>query len=159
MTLWGVAHQAPQSMGCHFLLKGVFPTQGSNPGLLHWQADSLMTVPPGKPPGGSNGRERVRTEFSLALGLWADLNMSLATCSAPACEAMPLPFLWLPLSLHISPSHWSWHPIMSWDVTAGLKHGAFQRIGLSRSATVTVVQTQACPSHPSPSFHCTLDAL
>ena len=146
-------------MGCHFLLQGIFPTQGSNLSLLHWQADSLMTVPPGKPPGGSNGRERVRTEFSLALGLWADLNMSLATCSAPACEAMPLPFLWLPLSLHISPSHWSWHPIMSWDVTAGLKHGAFQRIGLSRSATVTVVQTQACPSHPSPSFHCTLDAL
>ena len=22
---------------CHFLLQGVLPTQGSNPGLLHWQ--------------------------------------------------------------------------------------------------------------------------
>ena len=22
-------------MGCHFLLQGIFPTQGSNPGLLH----------------------------------------------------------------------------------------------------------------------------
>ena len=28
-------------MGCHFLLQGIFPTQGSNPHLLHWQADSL----------------------------------------------------------------------------------------------------------------------
>ena len=37
-------HQAPLSMrfsrqeycsGCHFLLQGIFPTQGSNPGLLH----------------------------------------------------------------------------------------------------------------------------
>ena len=31
-------------MGCHFLLLGVFPTQGSHPSLLrplHWQADSL----------------------------------------------------------------------------------------------------------------------
>ena len=31
-------------MGCHFLLQGIFPTQGSNPCLLcllHWQADSL----------------------------------------------------------------------------------------------------------------------
>ena len=31
-------------VGCHFLLQGIFPTQGSNPGLLHllhWQADSL----------------------------------------------------------------------------------------------------------------------
>ena len=27
--------------GCHFLLKGIFPTQGSNSHLLHWQVDSL----------------------------------------------------------------------------------------------------------------------
>ena len=38
-----VAYQAPQSMGffqarrlgCHFLLQGIFLTQGSNPGLPH----------------------------------------------------------------------------------------------------------------------------
>ena len=52
-TLLTVAQQAPLSMefsrqkylsGLHFLLQGIFPTQGSNPpllGLLHWQADSL----------------------------------------------------------------------------------------------------------------------
>ena len=31
-------------MGCHFLLQGIFPTQGSNLHLLHllhWQVDSL----------------------------------------------------------------------------------------------------------------------
>ena len=28
-------------VGCRFLLQGIFPTQGRNPGLLHWQADSL----------------------------------------------------------------------------------------------------------------------
>ena len=28
-------------VGCHFLLQGSFSTQGSNPYLLHWQADSL----------------------------------------------------------------------------------------------------------------------
>ena len=41
---WTVAHQAPLSMeflskntgvGRHSLLQGIFPTQGSNPGLLH----------------------------------------------------------------------------------------------------------------------------
>ena len=34
---------------CHFLLQGIFPTQGSNPGLfylLHWQAGSLPPAPP-----------------------------------------------------------------------------------------------------------------
>ena len=28
-------------VGCHFLLQGIFLTQGWNPGLLHWQPDSL----------------------------------------------------------------------------------------------------------------------
>ena len=39
-------------VGCHFLLRGIFPTQGSNPcllHLLHWQMDSLPSAPPGKP--------------------------------------------------------------------------------------------------------------
>ena len=27
-------------MGCHFLLQGIFPTQGLNSGLLHWQVTS-----------------------------------------------------------------------------------------------------------------------
>ena len=31
---------------CHALLQGIFPTQWSNPGLLHWQADSLLFEPP-----------------------------------------------------------------------------------------------------------------
>ena len=43
-TLWTVALQAPLSwdspgkntrVGCHFLLQGIFPTQGLNPGLPH----------------------------------------------------------------------------------------------------------------------------
>ena len=60
-TLWTVARQAPLSMrfsqqeywdGCHFLLQGIFLTQGLNLHLshiLHWQVDSLPLVPPGKP--------------------------------------------------------------------------------------------------------------
>ena len=52
VTSWTVAHQAPlcpwdfpgknTGMGCHFLLQGIFPTQGSNPHflhLLHWETD------------------------------------------------------------------------------------------------------------------------
>ena len=38
------------SMGCHALLQGIFPPQGSNPGLLAaLQADSLPPGLPGKP--------------------------------------------------------------------------------------------------------------
>ena len=60
-TPWTVAHQAPSSMGfsrqeywigCHAILQGIFPTQGSNPDLLCllcWQKGSLPLAPPGKP--------------------------------------------------------------------------------------------------------------
>ena len=52
VTPWSVAYQAPlfmdspgknTRMSWHFLLKGIFPNQGSNPYHLHWQADSLQT--------------------------------------------------------------------------------------------------------------------
>ena len=64
MTPWTVAHQAPLSMGlpvmntgvgCHFLLQGIFPTQGSNPGpllcrqilyRLSHQASSIPSITP-----------------------------------------------------------------------------------------------------------------
>ena len=36
-------------LDCHFLLQGIFLTQGSNPHLLHWQVDSFTTELPGKP--------------------------------------------------------------------------------------------------------------
>ena len=44
VTPWMVAYQAPgpwdfpgknSGVGCHFLLQGIFPTQGLNQGLLH----------------------------------------------------------------------------------------------------------------------------
>ena len=58
-TPWFVAYQAPLSMGfsskntgvgCHFLLQGIFSTQGLNLillCLLHWEAGSLPLSPPG----------------------------------------------------------------------------------------------------------------
>ena len=39
-------------VGCHALLQGIFLSQGSKPGLLHflhWQVSSLPLAPPGKP--------------------------------------------------------------------------------------------------------------
>ena len=55
---WTVACQAPlltdlpgknAAVGFHFLLQGIFLTQGLDPRYLHWWVDSLSTVPPGKP--------------------------------------------------------------------------------------------------------------
>ena len=34
-SVHGILQARIQGVGCHFLLQGIFPTQGSNPGLLH----------------------------------------------------------------------------------------------------------------------------
>ena len=47
-TLWDFPDKNT-GVGCHFLLQGIFPTWGLNPRLLRWQADSLLSSPPGKP--------------------------------------------------------------------------------------------------------------
>ena len=58
VTPWNVACQAPLPMGyagkdtgvgCHFLLQGIFPTQGSYLVLLHWQVGSLPLSHLGSP--------------------------------------------------------------------------------------------------------------
>ena len=59
VTPWTVAHPLSvglpsknTGMGCHFLLQGIFPTQGSNVcflHLLHWRADSLPPSHLGSP--------------------------------------------------------------------------------------------------------------
>ena len=55
VTLWTVALHPwcfpgkNTEVGFHFLLQGIFPTQGSNLYLLHLQAVSLQLAPPGKP--------------------------------------------------------------------------------------------------------------
>ena len=54
-SLWKVASQTTPPTGlctgadCHLLPQGAFPTQGSNPCLLHWQVSSLPLAPSGKP--------------------------------------------------------------------------------------------------------------
>ena len=35
--------------GLHFLLQGIFPAQGLNQHPLHWQVDTITTVPSGLP--------------------------------------------------------------------------------------------------------------
>ena len=55
---------ARTAMGCHFLLQGIFPTQGLNLHLLcllHWQVGSLPLVSPGNP------SEGIRTYLLLII--------------------------------------------------------------------------------------------
>ena len=68
MTPWTTTRQVPLSMdfsgkntrvGCHFLLWGIFPTQGWNLSLLcllHWQAGSLPLCHLGSPDCGPSAR-------------------------------------------------------------------------------------------------------
>ena len=50
---WKKKRKKNTRVGCHSLLQGIFPIQGLNPCLLyllHWQTDSFLLAPPGKPP-------------------------------------------------------------------------------------------------------------
>ena len=69
VTLWTTRLLCPWNspgkipgMGCHVLLQGIFPTQGSNPcplSLRPWQAGSLLLAPPGKPLGLTYGSPQI----------------------------------------------------------------------------------------------------
>ena len=48
LCLWDCPRKNTR-VGCHFLLQEIFPTQGLNSGLLHWQAGSLRLSHPGIP--------------------------------------------------------------------------------------------------------------
>ena len=84
-----VAHQASLSMDSpgkstrvdfHFLLQGIFLTQGSNLGLLHWQADSLpANVKKGSP---QYVQEHVEGETEAALS--AVSNSEVLDCRTPS---------------------------------------------------------------------------
>ena len=58
-------------VGCHTLLQGIFQSLGSNPlllFLLHWQAGSLLLVPP------TSGLNSKVEGGELVLPLWSDQN-------------------------------------------------------------------------------------
>ena len=66
-------------VGCHCLHQGIFPTQGLNSCLLHWQVESLSSEPPGK-----QALRRVYVCVCLITQLCLTLcNPWTATCQAP----------------------------------------------------------------------------
>ena len=48
-SVYGDSPVKNTGVGCHALLQGIFPTQGSNPGLPHCRWILLPSEPPGKP--------------------------------------------------------------------------------------------------------------
>ena len=63
-------------VGCHDFLQGIFPTQGSNPGLLYCRRILLPSEPPGKPKNTGLG------SLSLLQGIFPtqELNQGLLHC-------------------------------------------------------------------------------
>ena len=101
MTPWTVACQAPWNFPgkntgekCHFLLQGIFLTQGLNPSclcLLHWQADSLPLPYLGSPwtvsniclstPEVSDRLRWSKYNFLLSCGICLTTGYSWFTCT------------------------------------------------------------------------------
>ena len=77
-------------VGFHFLLQGILPTQGPNPHLLHWQADSLPLSP---------------WEAQLKEGSFLN-----HTDPTRAQDGHPMPRVFQP---QLKPSSALWRPLMS----------------------------------------------
>ena len=83
-------------MGCHAILQGIFPTQGSNPsvlGLLHWQVGSLPLTPSGKPSKKARG-------WLILKGSWVS---AFRSAFIPRCQGKCYSLCWSLFSLQSSP--------------------------------------------------------
>ena len=84
-------------VGCHFLLQGTFQTQGWNLCLLHGQADSLPSEPPGKPKLGNN-LSQLQRQWLLSISASPMLFKVLFTSyQLVSCKSNPLLQLICPL--------------------------------------------------------------
>ena len=96
-------------MDCHFLLQGIFPTQGLNPcllHLLHCQADSLLSEPPRKPP------------FSKALAKTEKVRLTPGLCCSHGLLRSRLELLARTQLCHPTP--------YDWGLSGSSVHGIFQ---------------------------------
>ena len=87
-TPWTISHQGPLSTGfsgknpgvsCHALLQGIFPTQGSNLGLLcllHWQKVSLPLASPLI--GRKNNKQENKKKVESDMTEWLHFHFSLS---------------------------------------------------------------------------------
>ena len=74
---------------CHFLLQGLFPSQGWNPRLQHWQADSLPLRHVGSPLRGKRGSLKHQSLGSVtARCLWAGRRIINPTSCFPGWQAL-----------------------------------------------------------------------
>ena len=133
-------------VGCHFLLQGIFLTQGPNPSLLHWQADFLPLVLPGKPTFQS-------VQFSCS-GIYDSLRPHRLQRTRPSCPWPTTGVYWIscPLSgwchLTVSSSVVSFSSCPQSFPASGsfqmsqLFTSGGQNIGVSASTSVLPVKTQ-----------------
>ena len=101
-------------VGCHFLLQGIFTTQGLKPCLLcllHQQADSFTTEPPGKLISSFISHQIfLKTALDLPSLQVTGPGIALPKCSP--CEYPHHAFVWVQLKSDTSPNL-SWFPSCS----------------------------------------------
>ena len=121
-TPWNAACQAPLSMGFswqqywsgfHVLLQGIFPTQGSNPGVPHCRQMLLPSEPPGK---SLKWRDflkwRLKRKWSRSVAsdsLWPHEHQappSMGFSRQEYWSGVPLPSPYIMLVSSIIPSSW-----------------------------------------------------
>ena len=134
-----------------FLLRGVFPTQGLNPGLLYFpQVDSVPSEPPGKPKNTGVGSLSLLQQIFLT----QESNRGLLHCRWIPYQ---LSYQGLIHSLQLNTQHLPGHPnevsiINTWPLNIILKkstHTADRKIPLTSSHALYESLTFIRPSNSS----------
>ena len=92
-SVYGDSPSRNCGVGCHALLQGIFPIQGSNPSLLwflHWQAGSSPLAPPGCTTVITELSKNNKNSYSFLTMKTRDFLFTLAPCPPSASFSLLL---------------------------------------------------------------------
>ena len=130
-------------VGCHAILQGIFPIQGSNLCLLcllHWQADSLPLAPPGKP----------RPSLSVCLSIMVLIQSARATFHTGTQSNLTL---WSPPQNASFMNHYPCHfPAISYAWICFFISSHWWSLQNSTQIIATMYWVAPCARHPLRDF-------
>ena len=106
-SVHGISLARNTGVGCHFLLRGIFPDQGLNLQVLHWQADSLPLSHQGQP------WTSLRSCYHEMIAYWICTLVSQCQLALLCSKASAFPFCKMEIMIFPFNSHAG----VRWDLT------------------------------------------
>ena len=146
-SVHGDSSSKPTGVGCHVFLQGIFPTQGSNPGLLHCRRIPYPLSYQGSPNWGSTCfLSWILIQMALCCSVIHWLNLWLPV--APTASRTHLPDPWRHLMISFK-SPFTMRPVA--QIAAGTTLPLHVELGRGRGRVRSLGRVLSCPTSPPPS--------